>query len=420
MGILTNPPMPFTPPMLQDEVLSLAAHLEALSIQQGGGDLEEYVKQEREWLEKAFVLALQESQECDIWEGEEDKKCYTYIQDIYYVLRVSFKRAANTQNVQIASAVANLIVKFLEDDLNVVITSMLKLSQELDKYFMALNTLSMAPALTRELGELMRNTPGWEGPVEMAMSGLAAISMQQEERLIDAVEGRLIVNPPPCPATYILTLSEFEKQQRENTFAVNYVNPALLDNGLLPLARKKLTAESFGIVLVRCTWLMTRHLEEYVMNLSFNQLGALKFAEDLRMLVEAACSLIPRGWEEVEVRAETGIMSTFARLKFISTLLNLERAEDAQQLQHLSPLTPEEVKAVLLRRIDFPQAKPLVCETPGVAVGLHKQEEDGGAKQLQKQGESGEEVGSQHPSVDDGQEGVDKGHIETAHQLAQV
>ena len=144
---------------------------------------------------------------------------------------------------------------------------------------------------------------------------------------------------------YVLTETSFTEKQINEEILINKVKN--LTNNILEPFKKSLNESNNEIFVKILIQNIISKVEKASFQIKFNQLGALQFSKDIRLITSFFSSI-----------TESSVRGDFSRLSNISSILNFEKVEDIYDYWGNSSeiswrLTSQEVRKILSNRIDF-------------------------------------------------------------------
>lgn len=313
----------------------------------------------------------------------EDSNVSSMVDDVFFILRKSIKRACNSGSVEAICSVINnvrtlletkycpLLKKQLEQgystgylDVAQAYTSVrLQIDPEVKaKVFLAyLNnanvTLEYLQTLkTNVQEEILRLFPNLgekdKEKVEICLCELVSTSSSITSSIINYGMKQLKESAiKPRISSWFTYFTEVSHELSDDEFSNYEANEPFIRkliskiDEFLNSFKESLTSSNYDTLVNILTLEITRYFEKVVFKSRFNRLGGLVFDKEVRALVSYLTSTT--SWS---------IRDKFSRLTQISTLLNLERLSEISEwdgVAGVDKLSLPEVKKVLCLRTDF-------------------------------------------------------------------
>ncbi|KAL6057907.1 Golgi transport complex subunit 4 [Balamuthia mandrillaris] len=320
-------------------------------------------------LEEYFMVqSVKKAVEMD--EATEDHKTSSMIDYVFFVLRTCAQRALSTCNIDSLCAIINLINTTLAVNFREVLQTMLvdysmgrgPTSDQKTDYMLVLNNLEVSSDYIVTLKQGLEtecqslNQPTDKEKIKSCLNELVETSQNFKQLLqsnLEQVATTIFPSIRPLielfqAVNYNLEETEYAEYEINDPFVQKFI--AGLDNLFAPF-KSHLTESNYDRLVHIVIRDIVGRMEKALLNKQFNQLGALQFDKDLRLLVNYFSNITQS--QVLSVRGE------FARLNQMASLLNLETVNEVLDYwgenagQVTWRLTPGEVRKVLSRRVEF-------------------------------------------------------------------
>lgn len=313
----------------------------------------------------------------------EDSNVSSMVDDVFYILRKSIRRASTSGSVEVVCSVINNVRTLIETkycpvlkkqleqgystgylDVAQAYTSVrLQIDPEVKaKLFLAyLNnadvTLEYLQTLKTNISEeIVRSFPVLKEKdkqkVAICLSELVSTSSSVTSSIIDYGMKQLKESAiKPRISSWFASFTEISHELTEDEFSSYEANEPFIRkliskiDEFLNSFKDTLTSNNYDSLVNLVTVEITRYFEKVVFKSRFNRLGGLVFDKEVRALVSFLTSTT--SWS---------IRDKFSRLTQISTLINLERLSeiaDWEGATGVEKLQLPEIKKILSLRTDF-------------------------------------------------------------------